>query len=106
MFSQYSGFTDPGDDYMFETRQQHSWPVQSSATPGAEERKGSEGDNASGSGSGGASAMNGSTNGSNSPRPDAKPFVPGKAVGAIGPPGRKTPQSPSSMHSGAVRSGR
>lgn len=106
MFSQYSGFTDPGDDYMFETRQQHSWPVQSSATPGAEERKGSDGDNASGSGSGGASAMNGSTNGSNSPRPDAKPFVPGKAVGTIGPPGRKTPQSPSSMHSGAVGSGR
>lgn len=102
MLSQVSGFTDNGDDYDFMPNgppQQQTWPLQSQSTAGASylvDRKASDGD---ASGSGGASLANGSTNGSNSPRPDAKPFVPGvvKSVGTIGPPGRKTPQSPNAV---------
>lgn len=104
MLSQISGFTDNGDDYDYVTHgpQQHqTWPAQSQTIAGASylvDRKASDGD-ASGSASGGASLVNGSTNGSNSPRPDAKPFVPGvvKSVGTIGPPGRQTPQSPNAV---------
>lgn len=71
MLSQYSGFTDNGEDYMFEPRQQHSWPLQGNAVAGAavaDDRNQSEG---SGSGTNGSTA-------SNSPKPDAKakPFVP------------------------------
>lgn len=104
MLSQISGFTDNGEDYDFGQHQQ-SWPLQGQSTAGASymDRKASDGDGSgSVSGSGGASLANGSTNGSNSPRPDAKPFVPGavKSVGTIGPPGRKTPQSPTSFHAG------
>ncbi|KAK4611850.1 putative ubiquitination network signaling protein acrB [Fulvia fulva] len=113
MLSQYSGFTDNGDDFTFipgDHRHQNSWSVQPNAIAGAtEERKASEGDNTSGSGSGGASLMNGSTNGSNSPRPEAKPFIPGaaaKPVGTIGPPSKKAPQSPTAMHAGAAGNGR
>ncbi|EME39972.1 hypothetical protein DOTSEDRAFT_91290 [Dothistroma septosporum NZE10] len=114
MLSQYSGFTDNGDDLSFvhgDHRHQNSWSAQPNASAGAaEERKPSEGDNTSGSagsGSGGASLMNGSTNGSNSPRPEAKPFIPGaataaKPVGAIGPPSKKVPQSPTVLHAGTL----
>lgn len=109
MLSQISGFTDNGDDYDFMPtvpHHQHSWPMQAQSTVGGAsqtDRKASDGDGSgSVSGSGGASLVNGSTNGSNSPRPDAKPFVPGavKSVGTIGPPGRKTPQSPPAVHAG------
>ncbi|CAK4034927.1 ubiquitination network signaling acrB [Lecanosticta acicola] len=107
MFSQYSGFTDDGEGYVFEHRPQSSWPVQYSTGAGAvEDRKASDGDTGSGSGSGDASMVNESPNGSNSPRPDAKPFVPSKNVGTIGPPGRKIPQSPPSTHAGAAGTGR
>ncbi|KAK3702815.1 hypothetical protein LTR37_014799 [Vermiconidia calcicola] len=96
MLSQYSGFTDNGEEYSFAPdppRHQHSWPMQAHTSAGAD-RKESEG-------SGSASLNNGST-GSNSPRPEARPFIPGKAgvVGTIGPPS-KAKQSP-----GAVGSGR
>ncbi|TKA32180.1 hypothetical protein B0A50_01428 [Salinomyces thailandicus] len=105
MLSQYSGFTDDGNDipYIFpqpEPRQQYPWPMQPVATAGAamhDDRMGSDG-------GGSGSLTNGST-GSNSPRPDAKPFVPaGKLKAPIGPPSKsreKVPQSP-----GAVGSGR
>lgn len=107
MLSQISGFTDDDYDFMPSAIQhQQSWPMQSQSTAGAAQtdRKASDGDGSgSANGSGGASLVNGSTNGSNSPRPDAKPFVPGavKSVGTIGPPGRKTPQSPPVTHVGA-----
>ena len=94
MLSEYSGFTDDGQEYSItpEPRHQYTWPMQANASVGASimdtgDRKASEG-------SGSASLTNGST-GSNSPRPDAKPFIPG--TGPIGPPGRskeKAPQSP------------
>lgn len=111
MLSQYSGFTDTGEDYVFpEPRQQHTWPVQASAIAGAtmmEGRKESEG-SGSGSGSGAGAGTNSST-GSNSPRPEAKPFIPGAAkIGPIGPPSNsknKALQSPGQA-SGAVGSGR
>ncbi|KAF2169647.1 hypothetical protein M409DRAFT_20060 [Zasmidium cellare ATCC 36951] len=116
MLSQYSGFTDNGEEFTFvpgEHRQQHTWPVQGSTSAGAllEDRKPSDGDTASGSGtgSGGGSLVNGSTNGSNSPRPEAKPFIPGavnKSPGPIGPPSKKAPQSPTSTSAGAVGGGR
>lgn len=98
MLSQYSGFTD-NDEYVFpEPRPQYTWPMLSTANAGAamtDDRKGSE--------SGSGSLTNGST-GSNSPRPDAKPFIPGK-MAPIGPPSKsrdKVPLSPP----GAVGSGR
>ncbi|GAB7333435.1 hypothetical protein MBLNU13_g05039t3 [Cladosporium sp. NU13] len=76
MLSQYSGFTDNGEDYVFEPRQQHTWPMQGNAVAGAaviDER------NLSSEGSG--SGTNGST-ASNSPRPSAtaKPFIPADAA--------------------------
>lgn len=102
MLSQYSGFTEPGDDQFFspeQTRSQYSWPVQPSAIAGAPttgDRKESE---SSGS-------QPSASTGSNSPRPDAKPFFPGKGsgVGLIGPPSR-SPKSPVSSL-GAIGSGR
>lgn len=99
MLSQYSGFTDNGDEYVFpEPRQQHTWPVHGNASGGAtvmEGRKESEGS---------GSLTNGST-GSNSPRPDAKPFIPaaGKLIGPIAPPSKsrdKVPPSPGAAGSG------
>ncbi|KAK4549282.1 hypothetical protein LTR36_007741 [Oleoguttula mirabilis] len=101
MLSQYSGFTDNGDDYIFPSPQhQQTWPMQSSATAGAAMtgyRKESE------SGGSGSLTTNGST-GSNSPRPDAKPFVPSNGrIGPIGPPSKsrdKVPQSPGTIGSG------
>ena len=106
MLSQYSGFTDAGEEFVFpEAPRQpaYSWPTQPPANAGAtnvvfaEDRKESE---SSGSGTTGSTA-------SNSPRPQAKPFVPAanKAVGTIGPPGKgqdRAPQSPP----GAIGSGR
>ena len=97
MLSQYSGFTDNGEEYSFAPeapRHQYTWPMQANASAGAVmlgDRKESEG-------SGSASLNTGST-GSNSPRPDARPFIAGKngAVGPIGPPSKskdKAPQSP------------
>ncbi|KAM3422052.1 hypothetical protein BST61_g2428 [Cercospora zeina] len=144
MLSQYSGFTDNGDEFHFapngETRAQQqphlqAWPAQcSSAVVGAmDERKASEGDaseSASRSGStSGSTSQNGSgtgatglmdgpsilngvlSNGSNSPRPEAKPFIPSGLQtqhrpnpGVIGPPVKKTPpQSPTEQ---TVSSGR
>ena len=97
MLSQVSGFTDNdgGDSYAAFAHPQ-TWPTQhpTHANPGAvpwlDDRKESEG-------SGSGSYTNGST-GSNSPRPDAKPFIPAASkVGTIGPPSKsreKVPQSP------------
>ncbi|TKA62087.1 hypothetical protein B0A55_12307 [Friedmanniomyces simplex] len=120
MLSQYSGFTDAGEEYVFPTepRHQYPWPMQQqqqqpqqpshiAASGGAvaantmfEDRKESEASS--------GSLTNGST-GSNSPRPNAKVFVPGAAsskIGTIGPPGKGrekvVPQSPP----GAIGSGR
>jgi len=107
MLSQYSGFTDNGEEYNFapeQARHQNSFPMATSVSAGAvmqvhDDRKESEG-------SGSASLANGST-GSNSPRPDAWPFVPGKnasAVGVIGPPGKtRAPQSPAHASLGSGR---
>lgn len=105
MLSQYSGFTDNGDEqYMFAEqppRQQYTWPMQAPVSAGAAMFTGDDRKESEGSGS----LTNGST-GSNSPRPDAKPFVPGAhKIGTIGPPSKsreKVPQSPP----GAVGSGR
>ncbi len=110
MLSQYSGFTDDGVEYSFAPempRTQFTWPLHPSANGGAgftDDRNHSEG-------SGSASLNNGST-GSNSPRPDAHPFVPGKSPGAIGPIGppskskEKAPQSPVAGTIGTIGSGR
>lgn len=75
MLSQYSGFTDNGEDYVFEPRQQHTWPMHGNPVAGApliDERNLSEG---SGSGTNGSTA-------SNSPKPSAtaKPFIPADAT--------------------------
>ncbi|KAK5685913.1 hypothetical protein LTS10_002026 [Elasticomyces elasticus] len=103
MLSQYSGFTDAGEEYVFppEPRQQYSWPMQQqqpwAVSGGAanimfEDRKESEASS--------GSLTNGST-GSNSPRPEAKPFVPANnKVGTIGPPSKKVPYSPGAIGSG------
>jgi hypothetical protein len=115
MLSQVSGFTDSsGDEFHFASaghsannhmvHQNHAhWtmpqaqagaaaPSSSNTMSPVADRKASDGDgaegSANGSGSGGASLMNGSTNGSNSPRPDAKPFVPGGSSGRV--PGAST----------------
>ncbi|KAK5107415.1 hypothetical protein LTR62_001276 [Meristemomyces frigidus] len=112
MFSQYSGFTDNGEEeqeqepsYAFpaaEALPQYSWPMQPSASVGApvfvDDRKESEGS--------GGSLTNGSTE-SNSPRPDAKPFVPAMAkVGTIGPPSKSRDKVPLQASPGAARNGR
>ena len=110
MLSQYSGFTDTtGEEYP------PTWPPPPTTTQAsAGAAPGTAMDFHEGYGSG----TNGST-GSNSPRPDAKPFVPGGGGGGgsggsagkmapIGPPGRnrvQTPQSPG-RGAGAVGSGR
>ncbi|KAK0343572.1 hypothetical protein LTR02_014362 [Friedmanniomyces endolithicus] len=117
MLSQYSGFTDAGEEYVFppEPRHQYSWPSQQQqqqpqqqhqqlhAVSGAAVNTMAEDHKESEASSG--SLTNGST-GSNSPRPNAKVFVPGASkVGTIGPPGKsreKVPQSPP----GAIGSGR
>lgn len=75
MLSQYSGFTDDAEDYVFEPRQQHTWPMQGHAVAGAaviDERNHSEG---SGSGTNGSNASN-----SPKPAPTAKPFIPADAA--------------------------
>lgn len=109
MLSQYSGFTDDGDHYFVPEPQghQYSWPLQTPIAPAAtlllDDRKESDG-----SGSGSASGTNGST-GSNSPRPDAKPFIPssGKGVSPIGPPSKAKERGVwMSQSPGAVGGGR
>ncbi|KAM0716097.1 hypothetical protein Q7P37_008611 [Cladosporium fusiforme] len=88
MLSQYSGFTDNGEDYLFEPRQQNTWPLanaNANAFAGAavvDERNQSEGSGSNG---------NGST-ASNSPKPDAtaKPFIPAAARPGAGTPGKKS----------------
>ena len=75
MLSQYSGFTDDAEDYVFEPRHQHTWPMQGNAVAGAaviDERNHSEG---SGSGTNGSTASN-----SPKPAPTAKPFIPADAA--------------------------
>ena len=75
MLSQYSGFTDDAEDYVFEPRQQHTWPMQGNAVAGAaviDERNTSEG---SGSGTNGSTASD-----SPKPTPTAKPFIPADAA--------------------------
>ena len=105
MLSQYSGFTDGGEEYNVALelpRHQLAWPLHGGAML-TDDRKASEG---SGSGS-----LNNDSTGSNSPRPDAKVFIPGKSpgvVGPIGPPSKskeKTSQSPVTSP-GAIGSGR
>lgn len=93
MLSQYSGFTDLEPD---QPRQQYSWPVEGHASAGAtmmddqKEREGS------------SSLRSGST-GSNSPRPDARPVVPGP----IAPPSKNKEKTHSpTQSSGAVGSAR
>ena len=107
MLSQYSGFTDDGVEYSYAPevpRTQLSWPLHPSPNGGAgftDDRNQSEG-------SGSASLNNGST-GSNSPRPDANPFLPGKspgAVGTIGPPSKSKEKASQSPVTGAIGSGR
>jgi hypothetical protein len=84
MLSQYSGFTDNGDDtaippeHQQQPRHPNTWPY---PTPDNINRKASDGEASSENTSGGGSLTNGSTNGSNSPRPDAKPFIPATVVG-------------------------
>lgn len=98
MLSQYSGFTDTGDEYSFSPEQpprsQLSWPSHGHSSGGTafmDDRKESEG--------------SGST-GSDSPRPDAKIFLPGGKPSPIGPPSslgkEKSPQSPVAANYGAI----
>ena len=99
MLSQYSGFTDNGEEFAFPAESRPPiWPVQPNATAGAamlDDRKESE--------SGGSGSLTNGSTGSNSPRPDAKPFIPSGKLAPIGPPSKsKMPQSPP----GAVGSGR
>ncbi|KAK3671407.1 hypothetical protein LTR78_008685 [Recurvomyces mirabilis] len=103
MLSQYSGFTDNGEEYAFAAEQpvnQYSWPMQPSASAGApmfDDRKESEGS---------GSLTTGST-GSNSPRPDANPFIPaGNKAGTIGPPGKSRDKVAPRSPQGAIGSGR
>jgi hypothetical protein len=85
MLSQYSGFTDNGDDFSpadpQPPRHAHTWTAYPGAAAATENRKPSDGEvfenvSSFGGSGGGSSLTNGSTNGSSSPRPDAKPFVP------------------------------
>lgn len=109
MLSAYSGFTDGADDNLLPPEhrpQPYNWNLQPSAGTGApqvlDDRKESEG-------SGNSGSLNGGSTGSNSPRPDAKVFVPGSKVtplSPIGPPGgskgkEKAPQSPLQNHASA-----
>jgi hypothetical protein len=91
MLSQYSGFTDNGDELSTADQQSsrhhaNAWTYPSAAA--ADNRKPSDGEvseniSSSGGSGGGSSLTNGSTNGSNSPRPDAKPFIPTAAISAV-----------------------
>ncbi|KXT03085.1 hypothetical protein AC578_7737 [Pseudocercospora eumusae] len=115
MLSQYSGFTDTAEDY---PQHHQTWPMPGPTTAGAalEDRNNSDGGSGSGSGSGSASLVNGATllteNGSNSPRPEAKPFIPGAPsnnvnnVGTIGPPGGKKVSQSLTSTSGVMNGGR
>ncbi|KAF2716202.1 hypothetical protein K431DRAFT_289619 [Polychaeton citri CBS 116435] len=95
MLSQYSGFTDDADPYIYEAPpKQHSWPMQQpvnamAAIPDTLERNNSEG-SGYGPASGSASGSGGGTDStaSSSPRADAKPFVPTR-MNPIGPPTMK-----------------
>lgn len=90
MLSQYSGLTDIGadEDYMFvsETPQKPAWPqVPSYAnanTLAMGDRKESEGSGSLTTGSTGSSSPRQDVR--NSPRPNAKPFVPLSKIGAVG----------------------
>ena len=102
MLSDYSGFTDNGDEDPYPhpepprlQQQQYSWPMHYNgvATTAGADHKESEG---SGSTDG--------TSGSNSPRPDAKVFVPSAKITPIGPPSRGKALPHASP--GAVGSGR
>lgn len=108
MLSSYSGFTEPDEEdeqYAFEARQQQEWLQQANATAGAQQpddngypRKESEGSGKD------DSHTHDSSTGSSSPRPDAKPFVPGAAsaanVNTFAAPGpnKMSPIGPSSKH--------
>ena len=117
MLSAYSGFTDGADDNLLPPEhrpQPYNWQhaaMQPHATAGApppppppvlDDRKESDG-------SGNSGSLNGGSTGSNSPRPEAKVFVPGsKAVplSPIGPPGggkgkEKASASPLQNHASA-----
>ena len=134
MLSQYSGFTDDDDFHYAPTGNDHvqhpqlqNWSMDGQAGPGASQhRKASEGDTSGSSGSqsgstNGSTSQNGSAglidgasilsgalaNGSNSPRPQAKVFIPRASPGVIGPPVKKTPpQSPTERHANPGSSGR
>lgn len=105
MLSQYSGFTEDNEDYVYHTGHHNTWPMAGHAVAGAaviDERNQSEG---SGSGTNGSTA-------SNSPKPvdaTAKPFTPADAAAkpfvpasrpSLGASGKK-----SSQNAGAVGSG-
>jgi ubiquitination network signaling protein AcrB len=100
MLSQYSGFTDDEPFVFQEPRHQNTWPMQLPSVAPAllDDRKESE--------SGGSGSLTNGSTGSNSPRPDAKPFIPSsKVMSPIGPPSkankdRTLPQSPSTDVSG------
>ena len=109
MLSAYSGFTDGADDNLLPPEhrpQPYNWNSQPNVTAGAprvlDDRKESEG-------SGNSGSLNGGSTGSNSPRPEAKVFVPGSKAAAplspIGPPSgkgkEKGPQSPLQNHANA-----
>ena len=109
MLSQISNFTDAAEEYHYphaqhQQPQPFAWPIQPPTLPGAtpwDDRKESEASGGSGSGNGGST-------GSNSPRPDAKPFVPGSKaapLSPIGPPSskgkEKATQSPLQQHASA-----
>lgn len=81
MLSQYSGFTDPDDDVSYgpeQMRPHDSWPISGSVP--VDDRKARQG----------SGSLTSDSTSSNSPRPDAKVFGPGKAalVGPIAPPSR------------------
>jgi hypothetical protein len=86
MLSQYSGFTDNGDELSAAEQQPprhaNAWTYPGTAADNRKPTDGEASENISSSGGsgGGSSLTNGSTNGSNSPRPDAKPFIPTVAM--------------------------
>ncbi|KAF2773942.1 hypothetical protein EJ03DRAFT_386861 [Teratosphaeria nubilosa] len=99
MLSQYSGFTDDGEHLYSYPGQQYAWPMHAPVGSGAgllDDRKESE--------SGGSGSLKNGSTGSNSPRPDAKPFIPAgnKVITPIGPPSKtnKVPPSPGAIGSG------
>ena len=107
MLSQYSGFTEDGEQYSFAPelpRAQSMWPMHAGLNGGVlmDDRKESEGS--------GSASLNNDSTGSNSPRPDARVFVPGKTpgvIGPIGPPNKSEKSSQSPVTSpGTIGSGR